>query len=276
MKPILAILGCLIAFQPLTAFDIADELNQEVKRRNHVPQEAWSIVEPYLIPENHPVKAKLDKIFKKSRAIRSLKSLDKAGFVNRFPPSHSKAVVIRHRDIPGYIFKIYTDDRLTYYRNEPEYVTWMLRARGARLIRNEIKKQGWGAYFKAPKKWIYALPPKPEADKKHLQKNFILVENEMDLLGNDAILKKWRDGTITTQHLDMLFHLVNATGLRGGCKYDNIPICKDGRLAFIDTQNNLRWPLPYERLYGVLPPNLKAHWEALVDSVGGYYVPEQQ
>jgi len=52
----------------------------------------------------------------------------------------------------------------------------------------------------------------------------------------------------------------------GGCKYDNIPISKDGRIAFIDTQNNLCFdePLPYFRLFNVLKGDLRTLWEELI------------
>lgn len=231
---------------------------------SYASEEAWQLVTPYLMPENHPLKSKLDKLFAKKRVLQDPQTLADAGFEKKSPRSHSHVIVTRHKKMKGYIFKIYTDNQLTYYRNEPEYITWMFRARGAKLVSQEVKAQGWEAFFKAPKKWIYPLPPTPRARSDHLQKNFILVEEEMDLLSDSKIRKKWRDGTITKAHLNRLFYLVTKLGLRGGCKYDNIPICKDGKLAFIDTQNNLRWPLPYDRLYLVLEGELRAHWDELI------------
>lgn len=231
---------------------------------DYVSEEVWNIVTPYLMPDDHPLKSKLDKLFSKNRVIQDQASMVKAGFVKKDPEPMTKVIVTRHKKMRGYIFKIYTDDHLSYYRNEPEYITWMLRARGARIMREEIKAQGWQAHFKAPKKWIYPLPPAPLALTGHLQKNFILVEEEMDILPNRKSKEKWKDGTVTKAQLERLFYLITRTGLRGGCKYDNIPICRDGRMAFIDTQNNLKWPLPYERLYPVLTPDLRACWDELV------------
>ena len=228
-----------------------------------VPEEAWEIVAPYLIPDDHPIKPRLDRLFSQQRAIADRHALVAAGFENKNPEPRTGVFVVRHSKMPGYVFKIYTDDKLSYYRGEPEYLTWMLRARGAKLIRQEIKAKRWEKYFKAPKKWIYTLPTVPIAHPEHLQKNFILVEQEMDILPNAKSKKKWKDGTMTKTDLDRLYYLITKVGLRGGCKYDNIPICKDGRIAFIDTQNNLCWPLPYERLLHVLHGKMRAHWEKL-------------
>ncbi len=237
-------------------------------RYSYVSEDVWELVDPYLMPKNHPLKAKLDKLFSKKRVLASRKSLVAAGFEDKRPEPQTKVIVTRHPSFKGYIFKIYTDDRLSYYRDEPEYITWMLRARGAKLVREEIKQQGWQDVFKAPRKWIYPLPRTPGAAPGHLQKNFILVEEEMDILSHAKIKEKWRDGTMTTDHLDKLFFLLKKLGLRGGCKFDNIPICKDGRIAFIDTQNNLRWPVPYERLFPVLEEPLSSHWGELIKKSG--------
>jgi hypothetical protein len=133
------------------------------------------------------------------------------------------------------------------------------------MIRQEIARQGWQAYIKAPIKWIYALPATPKAKSGHLQKNFILVEEDMDILPKDERRKGWQDGTITPQHLHMLFHIVTAFGLNDSCSPRNIPICKDGRIAFVDTQNNLRWPPRYDRLFRVLNKELGMEWKRLIE-----------
>lgn len=231
----------------------------------YVSEKVWRMVTPYLMPEDHPLKKKLDELFSKKRYLKNGRKLLQAGFLNKRREPYTKVIVTRHKDMPGYIFKIYTDDR-PGFKDDPEYLTWIYRARGARLARREIKERGWEAYFKAPKKWIYALPPYPEAKEGALQKNFILVEEEMDILSMREIMPKWRNGTITKEHLNMLFTIITRIGLKGGCKVDNIPICKDGRIAFIDTQSNLRHHLPYERLFQVLEGDLKEHWQHLINN----------
>ena len=230
---------------------------------SYVSEKVWKTVTPYLMPEDHPLKGKLDALFSQNRVIQNGDSLIRAGFDNKRPEPYTKVIVTRHKEMPGYIFKLYTDDKKGF-KNDPEYLTWVYRARGAKVVRKVIQEQGWEAYFKAPQKWIYPLPPKPAAKKGHSQKNFILVEEEMDILPIQTILSKWKNGTMTKDHLEMLFFIITRTGLRGGCKVDNIPICKDGRIAFVDTQRNLLWPLPYERMFQVLHGDMRKHWQALV------------
>lgn len=264
MKRILFFLILLSHYQ-VSALE--DPFQVRVERPKYVEESVWIQLEPYLLTESHPLKRKLDKIFSKTRVLHDDASLVKAGFRGKEPPSHSKAVVIRHPSMPGYIFKIYTDSKKSYYRDQPEYISWLQRARGARLVKRAINELGYQDTFKVPRKWIYALPAKPKAKKGTLAKNFILVADEMDLEPWPVIQKSWRDGTLNKEHLDKLFTLINKIGLRGGCKYDNIPLCKDGRIAFIDTQNHLRWPLPYYRLFGVLNKELKNHWVSLMSTV---------
>lgn len=231
------------------------------------PDAASGVVAPYLMPKDHPIKSSLDELFLSGkRIIASRNSLVEAGFEDRNPEPRTGVFVLRHREFKGYIFKIYTDDQLTYYRNEPEYITWMLRARGAKLIRNEIKARRWEKYFKVPRKWIYPLPEGAvPAQEGHLQKYFILVEDEMDILPNEISRQIWSNGSVSKEKLTRLFTLITKVGLRGGCKYDNIPFCRDGRIAFIDTQNNLSWPLPYHRLLPVLKGQLRRHWLKLME-----------
>jgi hypothetical protein len=256
----MVLISLLFCFLPLILFG----KNKESKRIEP-PREAWEQVAPYLMSDTHPLKQTLDDLFSQTRIIRDRESLLKAGFENPKPQPVTGVVVTRHPQMPGYVFKIYTDDRMTYYRNQPEYTTWMRRARGAALVRHEIARQGWQAYFKAPIKWIYALPPKPKASPGHLQKNFILVEEDMEILPNRESKKKWQDGTITPKHLRMLFHLLTTLGMADSCKYSNIPVCKDGRIAFVDTQSNLRWPLHYSILDRVLSKELSAVLHELME-----------
>lgn len=231
---------------------------------SYVSKHTWQKISPYLMPEDHPLKAKLDKIFSKQRVLKNVETLVAAGFEKRKPQPKTKVIVTKHKEMKGYIFKIYTDDLLSFYRNEPEYIAWIARAEGARLIKAEIERMGWQSLFKAPKKWIYALPEKPKAKRGHVQKNFILVEEDMQIIPDPESRKKWKDGSMTTEHLDKIYYLVTKVGLRGGCKYNNIPICKDGRIAFIDTQNHTKWPIRYDKFLRVLEGGMRAHWETLV------------
>lgn len=259
----------------LDTWDVYNERYQAAQIKNsHVPREVWQLVEPYLMPESHPLKKKLDKLFSQSRVLSSRTTLVAAGFEDKKPEPVTKIIVTRHKEMKGYIFKIYTDDYLDYHHGEPEHFTYIRRARGSKLIRDEIAKKGWQSTFKAPKKWIYALPASPDPLRPdHVRRNFILVEEEMDLLSKDKMKEKWQNGTMTKEHLDKLYYLTTRLGLRGCCKYDNVPICKDGKIAFVDTQSNLRWPIAYNRLARVLKGDMLTYWQNLTQDKEAPSVP---
>ena len=74
-----------------------------------VSEEEWNSVAAYFLPENHPMKPKLDKIFERSRVTRNSKAVLNAGFFNSKPGQYSHVVVSKHFDLPGYIVKMYLD-----------------------------------------------------------------------------------------------------------------------------------------------------------------------
>lgn len=227
---------------------------------DYVSEEVWRAVTPYLIPEEHPIKKKLDAIFSKQRAIGDLKSLKRAGFQDNQPQPCSKIIVTTHKSIKGYIFKLYLDTQ-PYHHATPEYLCWMRRIQGAELIRREIEKQGWQFFFKVPHKWIYPLPPSPTASKEQLQKNFILVAEDMDILDNKENAIKWSSTEVTEYQLDMLYHLVSTLGLLDSCRIKNIPFSHDGKIAFVDTQSSHHWPVHYKNLTPKLHPSLRSYWQ---------------
>lgn len=231
---------------------------------SYVSESVWEEVGPYLMPKSHPLKRKLNKIFSQSRVLKGMKSLWLAGFTPTAPQKSTGVIVTKHKDMPGYIFKLYADNQTTVF-HQPEYTDWIGRASGAEYLRQEIAAAGWEAYFKAPKKWIYALPAEPMGSYPHIQKNFILVEEDMEILSSKENEEKWRSASITPHFLNMLFHLLATTGLVDGSKPANIPFCKDGKIAFVDTQWHHKKPDGFHKLFRILPKNLWPHWQNLID-----------
>lgn len=230
----------------------------------YIPKKIFERVEAYLLPLDHPLKEKLDTIFSKGIVLEGMKSLVAAGFQKTKPQPTTKLIFTRHPLFPGYVFKLYLNEQKFFYKR-PEYETWIQRVRGVRLLEAEISQKGWQAYFKVPQKWIYPLPEKIFAMMKgRWVKRFILVEEEMDILTSNENRRCWHDGTIKTERVDQLYYLVTRVGLRGGCKLDNIPLCRDGRIAFIDTENHFSWPVPYYRLYSHVQGKMAKHWKKLV------------
>lgn len=224
-------------------------------------KEVLQEVAPYLIPENHPIKASLDNLFQSSRVILNLKSLRKAGFSKTKPRKFTKLLVTKHPDFPGYVFKLYLDAQ-RYYKNVPEHRLWIQRIQGAKRIREEIAKRGWEGSFVVPTKWIYALPENPKIKKGYVLKHFILVEDDMDLYSDKENARLWASDFVSEEKLLQLFEILETIGLHDCVKPDNIPFTKSGKIAFIDTQTFGK-EVPYRRLKPHLSKTNGRFWKAL-------------
>lgn len=228
----------------------------------HPSAETQAAVAPYLLPEDHPIKPDLDRIFSASRVIFNVKTLAKAGFDKSKPREFSKVVVTKHSELPGYVFKLYLDTQKPH-KGKPEHHYWILRITGAQKIQQEITKQGWENSFKVPKKWIYALPEDPSPPEGYYTKHYILVEEDMDILSNDKNKKMWGSKTVTRPLLSNLFYILKTIGLIDCAKPANIPFGRDGRIAFIDTQSHGVEKMRYKGLTGYLSSSNQRYWGSL-------------
>lgn len=229
---------------------------------DNVSEHVWSDILPYLLPEESRIRVKLDKIFLKERVLKNEESLKKGGFIIVQKQQWSRLYIARHKSCPGYIFKIYLDCQ-RYHQGLPEHYFWIKRCFGSRLVAQEIEDNQWNDWFKVPKKWIYPLPPEPLASAKHVAKFFILVEEDMDLYSPGRSSHLWRSQLITKPKLDALYHIIQKHGLWDCAKPDNIPIAKDHRIAFVDTQTWHRWPVAFENLNDSLRPSILNYWKSL-------------
>lgn len=228
------------------------EIDPEVRER----------VQPFLLPDHHPAKASLDGIFSKSRALLSVKSMKKAGFIDPKPQKFTRLIVTRHPELKGYVIKAYLDAQ-RYYKDKPEHHYWLLRIKGAESIRSLIALNGWENQMKVPHKWIYELPQQPAPPSDYLRKHYILVEEDMELLNSKDNKAMWASRAVTHELLDSVFQLIDGLGLHDCVSIDNIPFSQDGRIAFIDTQTFDEWPIDYGRLTPYLSPEMKAYWKQL-------------
>lgn len=229
-------------------------------RPKHIDRKIWKQVAPYLIPDEHPIKPILDKIFS-SRATLNRRTMRHAGFKKTEIRRWTHIVVSTHPDLPGYIFKIYLDAQC-YHNNCSEHKHWTTRVRGARAVQKILDKKQWNHLFKVPKKWIYALPEYPKPPDEFLRKNFILVEEKFDLVNEKENKKAWRKW-ITKEHLDALYYILKSTGLRDCIKIHNIPFSIDGRISFIDTDSYKKGGVPYSKLNEHLSQKMQQYWFTL-------------
>jgi len=221
----------------------------------------WERLEPYFLPEDHPIRPILDRIFSASRVTLSGRTLKKAGFSPVKPRKVTHLIVTKHPDLPQYIFKIYSDAQ-RYYHGNPEYECWIERIEGAQNVRDEISRCGWSHLFSVPEKWIYPLPPEPSPPRHCIRKNFILVETDMELLSESDNKEMWEN--VDCFLLESLFHMLQELGLRDCAKIDNVPFTKNGRVAFVDTQTHHTWPIRFKSLLSSLSKESRKVWKALI------------
>lgn len=227
----------------------------------YVSTELWEELKPYFLPENHPVKPALDAIFTSSRAICSSKTLKIAGFKFADPNTPRSATAAKHSKLKGYLVKLYTDDQPF----SGEWEDWKKRIVGARYIQEAINRHGYQSLFKVPQKWIYPLPDKPAPPAGHHRKYFVLIVEDMKILKNDDNLLFWRSVAMTFEKLDALHTILHEEGLIDSVYPDNVPFCKDGKLAFVDTQHYRQWPIKFYRLTPYLFKEMQMYWEQIIE-----------
>jgi len=224
--------------------------------------QAQKLVASYLMTEDHPIKAKLDACFEKSRVTFNLESLKKAGFKSSFPRKYTRLIVTKHPKFPGYIFKLYLDVQ-RYHSDEFEFVQWASRVEGGNKIREYIQTTQTADFFCVPEAWIYQLPKKPKCPEGYMPKDYILVEQEMNLIASKENEQLWKSNEIGEETLENLFFLVRNIGLEDCLKPDNLPFTDEGRIAFIDTESYGK-KVKFKHLIPFLSDNNQHYWKKLI------------
>ncbi len=248
----------LIAIQILTSDLFAYE------RPTNIDEGIWAIAAPHFLPEEHPMKKKLDTIFKAARVSSSPESMKRSGFKIRKGRHWDNVYVCKHKKLKGYVLKVYMDNQMGVNEWDP----LVRRVTGANAIRESIAKLGYKHIFKVPNKWIYPLPENPTPNPKYQRKNFILIADEMNVFRNARNEQRWFGPTMTADKLKAFFHVLNDVGLIDSVFPTNVPFCTDGMLAFIDTEHHHKWPIPYHRLVPYLAEDMQHIWTSLVQSKG--------
>lgn len=240
------------------------EFNSILRVANNKPAmpPCWlQAIQRHELSKDHPVRAKLDALFAKSRVIKDLKSLKKAGFKADKPMETTHMILASHPAIPGYLFKIYLDDQLEI---GVEYHIWMQRINGAEKIRKFIKNHHLKSLFKVPQKWIYLVPAdKQPIGEKYYPRDTLLVVQDMQILSDSDNKKMWGSKNVTEELLEAFSYIILHLGLWDSAKIANAPFCKDGKIAFVDTQEHGHWPIRFDRLTFYLPQELQEFWNQL-------------
>lgn len=218
----------------------------------------------YYLPEDHPVKSVLDVLFKRNHPLLCLAAFESAGFKTYPRRKTSQTLCAKHPRLKGFLIKTFLDDQTEVTE---EWIHWIRRIEGARQLRAWIESHGYEHFFKAPQKWIYAVPLDPHFPKHpHFQtKRFLLVVEDMKILNSKENKKAWRT-QVTEAHLNALYFALTENLLIDSLYIDNIPFSRDGRIAFVDTEhyNVKHISLLLSRLLPALSPPMANHWRALI------------
>lgn len=232
------------------------------KKPAKVTNEVWNEVQPYLLPMNHPLKKKMDKLFTSFRVTENEASLRRAGFQKTTPAAFSNAIISKNDHLSGYYFKFYDDQQ----QIDVESKQWVDRASEAKSLQRAIIAHGYEEFFKVPKKWIYLIPENPKSNGPQ-PKNFILVATQIDIVKRSVNHYKW-ENNVTRKLLRAVWTLTNEEGLVDSCVAHNLTFTTDDKLAFVDLEQHHKWPVPFHRLNRYLSPKMQDYWNHLINNNG--------
>lgn len=245
------------------AFDTAHLLKGRYVQSPYVETIVWNYVQPFFLPENHPVKPKLDRLFSK-RVTQSSSTLKKAGFTQPDPMKFSKTIVSPNKNVPGYMFKFFCDDQ----KGISDWQRLFYRVTGAIYIQDALNRYNINHLFVVPSKWIYPLPAEPSPPANMERKNFIVVEDKLDIYTGSENNKMWKSPIINPVTLTWIVFLLQELGLSDSPYNFNMPITKDNRISFIDTEHHHKWPVPLYKLWSYLSSDMGSFWNELCRQVG--------
>jgi hypothetical protein len=214
----------------------------------------WEELSPYLLSDDHPAKPSLDNIFSNPNVLASKDMLIQSGF--RLAGRGCTVLAMKHPKLNGYIVKTFTEDNK---KISCEWEHFLKRIRGAKVIRDGILKYHLGNIMKVPKKWIYQLPHNNFDG----MASFALVAEDMKILDDDTC-KYFYKYSMKKTLLKAIFKLVTKYGLSDSCQIANIPICEDGKIAFVDTENYQNRFVQYLYIHEHLSKANLKYWKSLV------------
>ncbi len=225
----------------------------------NVEKKVWDLVKPHLLPSNHHIKRVLDKIFSDSRVIADKESVECAGFLKPRQRQFSHAIVSKHPKLKDYLVKMYLDSSPIC-----EWRQWLARIRGAKCAQRSIEQHQVQHLFKVPQKWIYPLPARSALPPGTPCKNFILVVENMHVYHRQKNQDRWKSSLMTKERLDALYLIISENGLSDSVYAFNVPFCRDGKQAFIDTEYHHR-PMTFERTLQFLSRPMAKYWEQIIN-----------
>jgi len=254
---ICTLLICIMNFLPISGVGY--------ERSPFISEEVWNEYEPYFLPEDMPEKEALDRIFHKKRVLSSIESLRKAGFL--IVKKSAKIIVVRHASLRGYLLKVFLDKPGKLAEMGGDEAPWLKRRiDGAKVIQDAINLHGYQNIMKVPKKWLYPLPADPPPKQEENRRNFVLLVEDMHALSVYKNRIAYRE-RMTPELTLALYTMIKENKLYDSIHPGNVPFCKDGKLAFLDTEyyNFDLLPISYFILSQFLSTGIRDYWQQLVD-----------
>lgn len=239
-------------------FFLTAALHAEYVKPEIMSEEDWEYVTPYLLPFDDPLREKLDSIFSHERVVENETSLGMNHFYFPYWDGGRHLIVAKHISIKDYVFKIFLDSQNV----KKEWMCFVHRIRGANAILEKIASLGLNTSFKVPKKWLYLLPEGSEGSVL-----FVLVAENVRLLSQESNQKKWKSPKLKESILHGLCTIVHDLGLIDSVYIDNIPFCRDGKVAFVDTEHYGLPDVPYHALEKHLHSSKRELWRQLYNAL---------
>ena len=239
--------------------------NHEFENNPFISTTIKKRMRPYLIPNNHPMKPVLDKLFSQ-RVTVSMEALLEHGFNIIDKRERSHVCVVSHPELQDHLLKLHFDYDSRRKRGKPSWYWLVQRCIGAQKIQKIIREYKV-KHFICANKWIYPLPahPSPPKNSKYIRHLAVLCCTDMKLIPSEQNYYAWSHN-ITHEILDELYLLVTR-GKGSSYRPDNIWFNHDGLICFIDTEYPDKGP-DFESIKRFLNPKMLSYWEKIIKAGG--------
>jgi hypothetical protein len=218
------------------------------------------MINPYLLPTDHPAYSAMGTIFSHSGIIKNKKSVRKAGFKILFSQKKSHIYVLKHPLLRGYLLKVYLDSERKIPKGMPGWKRLTMRCVVAEKIKSIIAKHNFRCFIVADK-WVYPIPADGFGSGSSQQQPVVLLAKDMNIYNSKTSAMAWRKraGYETMRELFEIFR----RGYGSAFLVGNLPYTHSGRFAFIDTEFGKR-RLPMVHLSRYFSPRMRTYWWSLL------------
>lgn len=235
------------------------EATNSYSRHTEISLSDQERLDSHTLPKSHPLRPILETIFSDPDIMNNDETLVDGGFSLLSVQQTSYVRILEHPAVPGFLFKIYTNEETRQKENRPGW-SWLLdRCIGARTIQTYINDHKIKNYI-VPEKWLFELPFNEElpADK---QQPVVLIVTKINLLPEAENKQAWLNAS--KKQIDELFAILS-NGYGSFFLTGNIPAARNGKFAFIDTEYPKR-KIRLEKVKKFLSPKMQKYWQNKID-----------